>query len=118
MCGIAGIINKKKVTVEGADIKRMTDLISHRGPDAEGMYLDGQFGMGHRRLSILDLSEEGTQPLFSHDRKYVISFNGEIYNYLELRTELEQIGCCFKTKTDTEVILESYRAWGDRKSVV
>lgn len=112
MCGIAGIINKKGKKIEKNDIQKMIDIIAHRGPDAEGVYLDESFGVGHRRLSIVDLSKEGTQPMTSADGKYVISFNGEIYNYIEIRDELKAEGVKFHTKTDTEVIIEAYRMWG------
>lgn len=114
MCGIAGVINKNRRRVEEDAIRRMTELIKHRGPDAEGIYINGGYGVGHRRLSIVDLSEDGRQPMVSHDGRYVISFNGEIYNYVELKAELERHGCRFRTKTDTEVILEAYRLWGQR----
>lgn len=112
MCGIAGIIykNDKKVTEE--QIKTMTDKIIHRGPDAEGVFCDGRYGVGHRRLAIVELSKDGIQPMFSYDNRYVISYNGEIYNYVELREELISLGCKFKTQTDTEVIIEAYRRWG------
>lgn len=114
MCGIAGVINKNGTRVEKDAVKRMTELIKHRGPDAEGIYINGSYGVGHRRLSIVDLSEDGRQPMASHDGRYVISFNGEIYNYVELKAELERCGCRFRTRTDTEVILEAYRLWGWR----
>lgn len=112
MCGIAGIINKKNAQVDKNDIQKMDDTMIHRGPDAEGIYIDGNLGLGHRRLSIVDLSENGNQPMVSHDKKYVLVFNGEIYNYIELRERLKKEGAQFYTETDTEVIIESYRFWG------
>lgn len=113
MCGIAGFIYKDLSRPAPTDaVIAMCDAIQHRGPDAASYYADGAVALGHRRLSILDLSDAGTQPMASHDRRYVIVFNGEIYNYLELRDELEQSGARFRTQTDTEVILEAYRAWG------
>lgn len=112
MCGIAGMIDKHNGKIDRVTIRRMTDRIVHRGPDAEGIYIDGNIGMGHRRLSILDLSDAGTQPMFSHDNRYCIVFNGEIYNYRELKKVLCAAGAVFKTNTDTEVILEAYRRWG------
>lgn len=112
MCGIAGIIYKNGKKAENTIIKKMTDIIAYRGPDAEGTFIDDNFGMGHRRLSIVDLSDNGTQPMFSHDKRYVIAYNGEIYNYLEIKKELQKLGICFQNNTDTEVILESYRVWG------
>lgn len=114
MCGIAGVINKNGSRIEEDAIRRMMELIKHRGPDAEGVYINGSYGVGHRRLSIVDLSEDGRQPMGSHDGRYVVSFNGEIYNYVELKAELEGHGCKFRTRTDTEVILEAYRLWGWR----
>jgi asparagine synthase (glutamine-hydrolysing) len=113
MCGIAGIVwNETHHRGAGADVAAMCAVLSHRGPDAEAHYVSGPVALGHRRLAILDLSEAGTQPLASHDGRFVIVFNGEIYNYLELRAELTQLGSHFRTQTDTEVILEAYRCWG------
>lgn len=112
MCGIAGIIKKKNFKVEQEEIQVMNDTMAHRGPDAEGIYIDAHIGLGHRRLSIVDLSECGNQPMFSHDKKYVLVFNGEIYNYIELKEQLRKKGAVFATGTDTEVIMEAYRFWG------
>src|SRR5687768_3983888 len=113
MCGVSGLVWKDRHRpAEPAVLRAMCRVIAHRGPDAEGVYADGPVGLGHRRLSILDLSEAGTQPMHSHDGRLVITFNGEIYNYLELRDELAGRGCAFHTGTDTEVILEAYRTWG------
>jgi asparagine synthase (glutamine-hydrolysing) len=113
MCGIAGFVWKDaRRPADAAAVQSMCDVIAHRGPDAEGVHVEGPVGLGHRRLSILDLSEAGTQPLFTHDGRFVIVFNGEIYNYVELRAELVARGALFRTQTDTEVILEAYRAWG------
>ena len=112
MCGIAGIINKKNTEVNKKDIQTMNTVMAHRGPDAEGIYIDGNIGLGHRRLSIVDLSKSGNQPMFSHDRRYVLIFNGEIYNYIELKEQLSKKGAKFFTETDTEVIIEAYRFWG------
>jgi len=107
MCGIAGFIgkekNKKKI------IKAMTDRIAHRGPDAEGFYVKNDVALGHRRLSIIDI-EGGLQPMFSVDQKLVVVFNGEIYNYKELKTEL--VDYPFQTSCDTEVLLAGYQKWG------
>ena len=112
MCGIAGIISKKNTEVNKEDIRIMDTVMAHRGPDAEGIYIDGNIGLGHRRLSIVDLSENGNQPMISYDEKYVLVFNGEIYNYIELKEKLLHKGAQFTTETDTEVILEAYRFWG------
>jgi asparagine synthase (glutamine-hydrolysing) len=112
MCGIAGIIDLSGKDVSSEAISSMTDIISHRGPDDEGVYVDGNLGLGHRRLSILDLSASGHQPMFLEDR-YVIVYNGEVYNYLEIREELILLGHEFQSKSDTEVILRSYSVWGE-----
>lgn len=110
MCGIAGYIGKNKNTVpQKAILKQMTDTLIHRGPDAEGQWFDNFVGLGHRRLAIIDLDAQSNQPLISHDKRFVISFNGEIYNYLELKSELEELGAVFQTNSDTEVIIEAYR---------
>ncbi|MHC9541195.1 MAG: asparagine synthase (glutamine-hydrolyzing) [Vulcanimicrobiota bacterium] len=112
MCGIAGIIWKDiEKPQDQSPIGRMIDIMAYRGPDDRGLYCDGPVGLAHRRLSIIDLSHAGHQPMASHDGKFVIVFNGEIYNYLELREELQRSGCSFNTQSDTEVILEAYRLW-------
>lgn len=111
MCAIAGIIHKDR-TVAEEEIRRMCDRMVSRGPDGEGVHIDGRVGLGHRRLSIIDL-KTGDQPMFSEDRSLVIVFNGEIYNFKELRRELETGSACrFATTSDTEVILTGYRVWG------
>lgn len=107
MCGICGIIRKG----DNKDIiKKMNDRIMHRGPDGEGYYIDGDVAFGHRRLSIIDLST-GDQPIYNEDGSVVTVYNGEIYNYLELRSELESLGHEFKTKSDTEVLVHGYEEW-------
>ena len=107
MCGICGIIRKG----DNKDIiKKMNDRIMHRGPDGEGYYIDGDVAFGHRRLSIIDLST-GDQPIYNEDNSVVTVYNGEIYNYLELRGELESLGHEFKTKSDTEVLVHGYEEW-------
>ena len=87
MCGISGIINENKKKVTESEIKIINDLISHRGPDDEGFYIENNFAFGHRRLSILDLSSDGHQPMHFSD-KYTITYNGEVYNYIEIKNEL------------------------------
>ena len=114
MCGIAGFTRYFDPTGDTSSLVRMGDKIAHRGPDAHGEYLDDGVGLCHRRLSIIDLSTAGNQPMFSEDGNLVIVFNGEIYNYLELRKDLEKKGYEFKTKTDTEVILALYKFEGTR----
>lgn len=110
MCGICGIIDKRGHPVALAEIKAMSDRVRHRGPDDEGHFVHQALALGHRRLSILDLSSAGHQPM-QRDR-YVMVYNGEVYNYLELRRELEAAGHLFHTATDTEVVLASYQRWG------
>jgi asparagine synthase (glutamine-hydrolysing) len=112
MCGISGIINKYDKPVSGGEIQKINDLISHRGPDDEGFYFEKNFAFGHRRLSILDLSSDGHQPMH-YLEKYTITYNGEVYNYLEIREELVKDGYKFVSNTDTEVILASYDKWGE-----
>src|SRR5262249_11435821 len=104
MCGIAGIYNRDRRPVDKRLLKRMGDVLSHRGPDDEGNYTDGNVGFAFRRLSIIDL-DGGHQPILNEDGSCAIVFNGEIYNYLELRTSLIAKGHVFKTNSDTEVIL-------------
>lgn len=107
MCGICGIIRKG----DNKDIiKKMNDRIMHRGPDGEGYYIDGDVAFGHRRLSIIDLST-GDQPIYNEDNSVVTVYNGEIYNYVELRSNLESLGHEFKTKSDTEVLVHGYEEW-------
>ena len=114
MCGIAGIcqIDASPLTPEaGQWVKAMTDRMSHRGPDGEGQWSKGPVCLGHRRLSIIDLSGGG-QPMHSADGQMTVTFNGEIYNYAELKDQLTALGGQFQTSSDTEVILEGYRIWG------
>ncbi len=114
MCGICGIINFNNKKVTASEIKAITDTIKHRGPDAEGTFVKDNFGFGHRRLAIIDLRPKGNQPMFYEHNGYklAITFNGEIYNFLEIKEKLLKKGYKFKTKTDTEVILASYLEWG------
>ncbi|HZF60915.1 MAG TPA: asparagine synthase (glutamine-hydrolyzing) [Desulfovibrio sp.] len=114
MCGIAGIcqVDASPLTPEaGQWVKAMTDRMSHRGPDGEGQWSSGPVCLGHRRLSIIDLSGGG-QPMHSADGQMTVTFNGEIYNYAELKEQLTALGGQFQTSSDTEVILEGYRIWG------
>lgn len=115
MCSISGIWRLNGQPVLPNEIREFNNSTSYRGPDGEGIYLDAKknLALGHRRLSIIDLSEAGKQPMFSADGTLVITYNGEIYNYLELKTELISKGHSFKTKTDTEVILAAYQEWGE-----
>jgi len=114
MCGIAGKINfDKNKIIESQEIKRMTDTIIHRGPDDEGQFIDGNVGLGFRRLSIIDL-KSGHQPLSDANGNYWIIFNGEIYNFKELRTDLVKKGYSFRTDTDTEVIVHLYAEYKEK----
>lgn len=112
MCGVAGIWRRSGESVAPELLRRMTDALRHRGPDGEGQFLADGIGLGHRRLSIVDLSEAADQPMALPDGSLWTTFNGEIHNYLELRAELEAKGVRFRTQSDTEVILWSYRTWG------
>lgn len=113
MCGICGIINFNDQDVQEAPIRRMMQIMKHRGPDDEGVFIENNIGLGFVRLSIIDLTSTGHQPKLSHDERYVIVFNGEIYNYIELREELKKEGVSFSTQSDTEVLLNSYIKWGE-----
>jgi asparagine synthase (glutamine-hydrolysing) len=115
MCGIAGILHFNNEPVLVAKLKQMTDVLIHRGPDGEGQWINEEknVGFGHRRLSIIDLSDAGKQPMHFKNQ-YTITFNGEIYNYVELKKILQQKGYSFNTETDTEVILAAYDFWGKK----
>jgi len=112
MCGIAGIFHfEPSRRVDEQLLKRMTACLQHRGPDGEGFFISNNIGLGHRRLSIIDLST-GSQPMFNDDKSIAVILNGEIYNYIELREELKNFGFTFHTTSDTEVIIRSYEKWG------
>ncbi|WP_029582557.1 asparagine synthase (glutamine-hydrolyzing) [Bradyrhizobium sp. URHD0069] len=114
MCGIAGIVDLQGRTVAPDAIERLTSLVAHRGPDGAGFWFsdDKHIALGHRRLAIIDPGARGNQPMISGDGRYVIVYNGEVYNFLELREELERLGIQFRTESDTEVILAAWQAWG------
>ena len=112
MCGISGIIDLQGQKIDFETIKLMTDSIIHRGPDGEGYWRKKNVSFGHRRLKIIDLSERGSQPFVSKDRKHILTYNGEIYNYLNLKKILITKGYKFFSKTDTEVVLYSLMEWG------
>jgi asparagine synthase (glutamine-hydrolysing) len=114
MCGICGIINLDSKPADESQIRLMMQKIRHRGPDDEGIFISGNVGFGFVRLSILDLSEAGHQPMSTPDGRYTIVFNGEIFNYIELREDLAKSGIIFKTQTDTEVLLAAYITWGEK----
>ncbi|SIT75368.1 asparagine synthase (glutamine-hydrolyzing) [Pontibacter indicus] len=112
MCGIAGIIHFENKQPQEQVLRNMMQMMKHRGPDDDGVFIEDKVGFGFVRLSIIDLSPDGHQPMVSDDGRYVLLFNGEIFNYVELREELSKYGVSFKTKTDTEVLLKSYLYWG------
>src|SRR5262245_42122738 len=114
MCGIAGYVDFAGHAPEEAKLRlaRMTDAIAHRGPDGEGFYVDAHAALGHRRLAIIDVAT-GQQPMAAADGRVHIVFNGEIYNYLELRADLEARGHRFRTNSDTEAIVVAYLQWGE-----
>ena len=112
MCGIAGILNLDGAPVSAPVLQSMTDAISLRGPDGEGHWIDSAIGLGHRRLAIIDLSPMAHQPMMSGDGRYIISYNGEIYNFRELRAELERLGHGFRSSSDSEVLLTALAQWG------
>lgn len=113
MCGIAGyIVKQSEIKDDNYRIKKMTDAIRHRGPDDEGQWVRGKVALGHRRLAIIDLDRRSRQPFISNDGRYVITYNGEIYNYQEIKEELLKAGISFRTTSDTEVIIEAYKKYG------
>ncbi|HBG46052.1 MAG TPA: asparagine synthase (glutamine-hydrolyzing) [Deltaproteobacteria bacterium] len=112
MCGICGKLNFNGAPASQGRIDAMTDIMEHRGPDDRGTFLDGPLGLGHRRLSILDLSPLGHQPMMNEDSTVAVVFNGEIYNYIELRDELRKAGHSFRSSSDTEVIVHAYEEYG------
>lgn len=112
MCGIAGILHRDGRPASSRAVKAMTDLIAHRGPDGEGQFCDGPVGLGHRRLSIIDLSDAARQPMETPDGRYVLTFNGEIYNFQEIKAELSARGHRFVSSGDSEVLLHAFAEWG------
>lgn len=114
MCGIVGIVRFDEKLIKKESLATMMQTIKHRGPDDEGVFIDGHVGLGHVRLSILDLTEAGHQPMTDPTGRYTIIQNGESYNYIELREELQSMGYSFRTQTDTEVVLNGYIAWGEK----
>lgn len=112
MCGIAGIYHRNGMPPSPVALKAMTDAIAHRGPDGEGHFVEDCVAIGHRRLAIIDLTPAGHQPMMTRDGRYVLSYNGEIYNFQELRLELEARGYHFRSRTDSEVLLYGLQQWG------
>ncbi len=112
MCGIAGYLNHDGRPAAVPVLKRMSRALAHRGPDGEGFWTDGPLGFGHRRLAIIDLSEAAAQPMLSANGRFVLIYNGEVYNFRELRKELIARGRRFRSSSDTEVVLEAFAEWG------
>ncbi|HMG81434.1 MAG TPA: asparagine synthase (glutamine-hydrolyzing) [Ferruginibacter sp.] len=117
MCRIAGVINQS-IALSSVEVmvKEMCQLLQHGGPDGQGIYIskENNFVLGHRRLSLIDLSSNGNQPMPYANNRYYISYNGELYNYLQLKEELKKAGCCFTSQSDTEVILAAFATWGTK----
>ena len=115
MCGITGYYSPTDF-FSSDDLEKMTNMVIHRGPDAEGFYYNGIIGLGHRRLSIIDLSKAGNQPMYSADKRYVIVYNGEVYNFREIANELNSVTgnkkIDFVSSSDTEVMVEAFARWG------
>ncbi len=112
MCGIAGILERDGAPASQVRLTAMCDALRHRGPDGEGQVVDGPLGLGHRRLAIIDLSSLGRQPMVTADGRYTLTFNGEIYNFQELRAELAARGRSFVSRSDSEVLLQAFATWG------
>ena len=108
MCGFVGYVNQ--TDVQDDVIEKMANRIRHRGPDDESFFKDNNISMGFRRLSIIDLAH-GKQPMYNQDQTKVLTFNGEIYNYKEIRKELKELGYNFRTEVDSEVLIHVYDAW-------
>ncbi len=123
MCGIVGLLDPKHTRSAdemNALLKRMAEPIIKRGPDGEGVWSDETtgIGFGHRRLAILDLSEHGHQPMQSANGRFVITYNGEVYNHHEIRDELERLGTRFRGHSDTEVLVEALSRWGVERHLI
>ncbi len=114
MCGITGFLQLDGAPASQPTLVRMADAIMHRGPDGHGYWIDGPIALGHRRLAIIDLSDHGHQPMQTSDGRYVITYNGEVYNFAELRAELTAKGYSFHSQTDSEVVLNAWHAWGEQ----
>src|SRR3989338_8880745 len=114
MCGIVGILSLEREPIDKALLKNMADVLSHRGPDDSGIFIDRRIGLAHKRLSIIDLSKAGHQPMHNEDGSVWIIYNGEVYTFKELRNKLEEQGHRFCSNTDTEVILHAYEEHGEQ----
>ncbi|HEU4829366.1 MAG TPA: asparagine synthase (glutamine-hydrolyzing) [Gemmatimonadales bacterium] len=112
MCGLVGVVDLRGEPVAHETLRRMSEAVAHRGRDGEGLWVEGGVGLGHRRLAIIDLSPAGRQPMLTPDGRYAIVYNGEIYNFQELRAELQGLGHGFISQSDTEVLLHAFQEWG------
>ncbi len=112
MCGITGFLNIDGAPARADLAQAMTDAIAHRGPDGEGLHVKGAVALGHRRLAVIDTTDAGRQPMATFNGRFVLTYNGELFNYLELRRELESLGCRFHSRSDTEVVLQALSVWG------
>jgi asparagine synthase (glutamine-hydrolysing) len=112
MCGLVGVIDLRGEPVAHETLRRMSEAVAHRGPDGEGLWAEDGAGLGHRRLAIIDLSPCGRQPMLTPDGRLAIVYNGEIYNFQELRAELQSLGHAFVSRSDTEVLLHAFQQWG------
>ena len=116
MCGICGLFARNGAAVDAGELERMTDTLVHRGPDDRGSEVLGPVGLGHTRLSIIDLSDAGHQPMHSYDGAVSLVYNGEVYNFRELREQLVAEGVVFRGHSDSEVVLNAYVALGTRRN--
>ncbi len=117
MCGIVGLINRDQALVDEPVLRSMRNALAHRGPDDSGLYIDGGIGLGHQRLAVIDVTHAGHQPMASPDGRYILVYNGEIYNFQDLRQLLEKEGWVFRSRSDTEVLLAGAVIWGVRRLV-
>ena len=113
MCGLVGYLNASNEPASERLVQKMASAIVHRGPDAEGSFVSNNLALGHRRLSIIDLSEAGTQPMTTSDGSFTIAYNGEVYNFKNIKEELKHAGYKFRSNTDTEVVLNAFSHWGE-----
>ena len=117
MCGIVAFLNTNQEPGNINIVQAMSEKISHRGPDGKGHWAKDNIAFGHRRLSIIDLSDGGSQPMQTPDGRYTITYNGELYNFLDIKLELKALGERFTSESDTEVVLRALSRWGLQRAV-